>query len=143
MTTTETSAGLFPTDAAERKKLPLGTGVLDYFPDALIEVARVSFIGNQQHNPGEPLHWAKEKSQDEPDTIVRHFLERFNDDTDGTMHAAKMVWRGLAFLQKLIEARRKGMTYAEYNKFIRDNAAKPTIGGCVSSAPAGAIRKST
>jgi hypothetical protein len=100
------SQGVLPTDAAERKKIPLATGVLDYFPDALMEVARVSFDGNQQHNPGQPLHWAKEKSADHADTMMRHFIERFGRDSDGRRHAAKMCWRALAFLQRLIEEER-------------------------------------
>jgi hypothetical protein len=48
-----------PIGASERKATPIATGVLDYFPLALAEVARVSRIGNDQHNPGQPLHWAK------------------------------------------------------------------------------------
>jgi hypothetical protein len=101
-------------DYDDRKSQPIATGVLDYFPDALAEVARVSFVGNQQHNPGEPLHWAKEKSQDEENTALRHFAQRYEKDTDGTFHAAKAAWRMLAFLQKLIEARRLGLTYQQY-----------------------------
>lgn len=110
------------TDPKERKNLPIGTGVLGYFPDALAEVARVSKVGNDQHNPGEPLHWAKEKSQDEEDCAIRHFLERYDFDTDGTYHAAKACWRMLAFLQKLIEAEALGMTYDQYNKQLKETA---------------------
>ena len=98
-----TRATTLPTDPQERKNLPIGTGVLDYFPKALAEVARVSKIGNDQHNPGEPLHWAREKSTDESDCMIRHYLERTKKDTDGTYHAAKMAWRSLAYLEKLIE----------------------------------------
>lgn len=93
-----------PTDAAERKALPLTTGVLDYFPAALAEVARLSAIGNDQHNPGEPLHWARAKSGDEADALVRHLLERGTVDTDGVRHSAKVAWRALALLQKELEA---------------------------------------
>jgi hypothetical protein len=64
-----------PADAPARKALPLCTGVLDYFPDALIAVAEVSRIGNDQHNPGQPLHWAKEKSTDEADALARHLID--------------------------------------------------------------------
>lgn len=110
------------TDSKERKNLPLGTGVLDYFPDALAEVSRVSFVGNQQHNPGEPLHWAKEKSQDEENCIIRHFTERFTKDIDGTYHAAKIAWRALAFLQKLIEAEKAGLSYAAYNAKLKEKS---------------------
>ena len=95
---------LLPVDAKKRKEYPIATGVLDYFPSALLEVARVSFIGNQQHNPGQPLHWARGKSTDQDDTIIRHFLERDGQDADGTYHLAKAAWRILALLQLKLEA---------------------------------------
>ena len=34
---------------------------------------------------------------------MRHFVERGSIDTDGTRHAAKMVWRALAILQLELE----------------------------------------
>jgi hypothetical protein len=95
-----------PKDAAERKTFPVASGVIDYFPDALVAVAEVSRVGNEQHNPGKPLFWDRSKSGDESDALMRHFLERYDVDTDGMLHAAKVAWRALAFLQKLIESRR-------------------------------------
>lgn len=98
-----TRASTLPVDAAERKKFPVASGVLDYFPDAVAAVANLSWIGNNQHNPGQPLHWARGKSADEADTMMRHFLERGRLDVDGVRHSAKMAWRALAILQKEIE----------------------------------------
>lgn len=95
---------MLPTEPTKRKTFPIGTGVLDYFPDALAAVAHVSFIGNQQHNPGQPLHWDRTKSTDEADALIRHFLQRGTMDTDGVQHSAKVAWRALALLQKEIEA---------------------------------------
>ena len=95
---------ILPSDPAERKKFPIATGVLDYFPSALAEIARVSYQGNEQHNPGEKLHWAREKSTDQADTIIRHFLERGGRDTDGMRHTAKAAWRLLALLELELEA---------------------------------------
>jgi Domain of unknown function (DUF5664) len=92
--------------AAERKNHPIVTGCLDYFSDALLDVAEVSRIGNEQHNPGEPLHWAKEKSSDEADSLVRHLIDRGTRDSDGMRHSAKVAWRALALLQREIEAER-------------------------------------
>lgn len=92
-----------PTDAAARKAVPIATGVLDYFPAALAEIARVSKAGNDQHNPGEPLHWARGKSMDQADCVIRHFFERGTIDTDGLRHSAKMAWRALALLQIELE----------------------------------------
>lgn len=99
-----TRASTLPTDGAARKQYPVGSGVLDYFPDALVAVAKVSWAGNEQHNPGQPLHWARGKSTDEADTMIRHFLQRGSLDTDGLRHTAKMAWRALALLQKELES---------------------------------------
>jgi Domain of unknown function (DUF5664) len=99
---------MLPTDPKARKEYPVGTGVMDYFPDAIAEVAHVSFLGNQQHNPGQPLHWSRDKSNDHADTLMRHFLERGTKDTDGQLHSAKMAWRALAILQLEIEAQATG-----------------------------------
>lgn len=101
-----TRATTLPDEPAERKKHPIASGLLDYFPDALVAVSSVSWKGNEQHNPGQPLHWARGKSTDEADTMLRHFLQRGSRDTDGTRHSAKMVWRALALLQKEIEDER-------------------------------------
>jgi hypothetical protein len=106
-----TRATTLPDDPKERKKFPIATGVLDYFPDAIIAVSRVSFEGNEQHNPGKPLHWDRSKSADEDDTMLRHFMGRGTLDKDGTRHSAKMVWRALAYLQKEIEAEQAQQTY--------------------------------
>jgi hypothetical protein len=99
-----------PTEAAARKALPLCTGVLDYFPDALLEVAAVSKIGNDQHNPGQPLHWDKSKSTDEADCILRHLVDRGTRDSDGARHSAKVAWRALALLQREIDAEKANAT---------------------------------
>lgn len=94
-----------PTDYAARKDIPICTGVLDYFPLALLEVALVSNSGNAQHNPGEDLHWARGKSMDQMNTTIRHIMERGNLDSDGRPHLAKAAWRILAALQIECEKR--------------------------------------
>jgi len=94
---------LLPTDAKERKGLPVATGFLDYFSAAIIEVCKISKAGNDQHNPGQPLHWSRGKSTDHADTMIRHFMERGTIDTDGMRHSAKMVWRACALLQQELE----------------------------------------
>lgn len=98
-----TRATILPADPAERKKYPIASGVLDYFPDAIAAIANLSWQGNEQHNPGKPLHWDRSKSTDEDDTMLRHFLERGTLDKDGIRHTAKLAWRALAILQKEIE----------------------------------------
>jgi hypothetical protein len=95
-----------PTDAQDRKNIPIATGFVDYFPDAIAAVAELSQKGNDQHNPGKPLHWDRSKSGDESDALMRHFIERGTLDTDGIKHSAKVAWRALALLQKEIENER-------------------------------------
>ncbi len=93
-----------PTLASDRKKVPMTTGLLDYFPAALAAVAEVSRVGNDQHNPGQPMHWARGKSSDHADCITRHLVDRGTYDTDKLRHSAKVAWRALALLQEELEA---------------------------------------
>lgn len=97
-----------PTDYQKRKDLPLYTFLTGYFPDAILELVKVSVVGNVQHNPGEPLHWAREKSTDQLNTAMRHLFDHgagCRYDEDGTMHLAKAAWRLLAEIQLLCEKR--------------------------------------
>ena len=94
-------------EAQARKNTPVFSGVLNYFPDAIKAVAQCSFIGNEQHNPGTPLHWDRSKSGDEKDALVRHLLDAGTIDSDGIRHSAKTAWRALANLQKEIEDENK------------------------------------
>lgn len=96
---------LLPTDSKERKDLPIFGGVLAYFPAAIAEVARVSRVGNDKHNPGQPLHHARGKSMDHADCIARHLLEHGEiDEGTGLRHTAELAWRALALLQEEMEA---------------------------------------
>ncbi|MEM6260205.1 MAG: DUF4406 domain-containing protein [Planctomycetota bacterium] len=90
--------------AAERKRRPVASGVLDYFPKAIQALAHCSWVGNEQHNPGEPLHWAREKSNDHADCLMRHFMERGEVDDDGVRHMTKAAWRAMALLELEIES---------------------------------------
>jgi len=94
---------LVPSESKVRKQIPITTGVVDYFPLALQAVAIVSRVGNEQHNPGQPLYWAREKSTDHADCILRHLIDRGKLDTDGMRHSAKLAWRALALLQEELE----------------------------------------
>lgn len=102
-----------PTDDKARKALPIFRGPISYFPDALLELARVCKAGNDQHNPGEPLHWAREKSVEQMDTAMRHMMDHGTGnpvDVDNTYHLAKAAWRLLAELQLTIEEREGRIT---------------------------------
>lgn len=97
-----------PTDPQDRKDIPICTGVLDYFPLAIAYVAKVSKVGNNQHNPGQPLYWPKRKSQDHADCIPRHLIDRGTFDTDHIRHSGKLAWRALALLELELEASIEG-----------------------------------
>lgn len=97
---------LRPKTSTERKGEPIHSGVLMYFPDALAAVARVSKAGNDKHNPGEPLHWARGKSMDQMDCVTRHSLTPdVTDPESGEIELAHMAWRALAQLQLAEEKR--------------------------------------
>ena len=91
-----------------RKDYPVWTGVLKYFPDALMEVSKISKIGNEQHHKGKPLHLDKSKSTDHLDALTRHLLQAEEIDEDGCMHLSKVAWRALAALQDYIDKNGKG-----------------------------------
>lgn len=101
-----------PTDNAARKALPIFTWLTKYFPDAIIELVKVSVAGNIQHNPElDPtdIRWARGKSMNQLDTAFRHLWDHAmgeTKDTDGQYHLAKTAWRALAALQLQIEADR-------------------------------------
>lgn len=99
-----------PTDDKERKALPIFTYMFEYFPDAYLAEVGVAVAGNLQHNPGEPLHWAREKSRDQMNTAWRHQWDHargVTKDTDGQYHLAKAIWRLKAELQLTIERERR------------------------------------
>lgn len=82
---------------------PVASGVLDYFPDAIAAVAECSRIGNDQHNPGQPMHWNRDLSTEHGDKLLGHFMRRGTIDSDKVRHSAKVAWRSLALLQEEIE----------------------------------------
>tara|TARA_R110002153_G_C13243625_1_gene490965 strand:+ start:38 stop:490 length:453 start_codon:yes stop_codon:yes gene_type:complete len=88
--------------AKSRKDIPVFSGVLKYFPNALKEVAKCSKAGNDQHHPDKPLHWDMNKSTDEYDALTRHLIDHTINpmDDDGVLHLAKVAWRALAGLER-------------------------------------------
>lgn len=99
-------------DSQSRKAQPVFSGCLMYFPDALLAVAEHSRKANDKHNPGEPLHWSKDKSKDHADCIGRHLLDigpdwNAVDPEFGSLHATALAWRSLALLQTVLEEKKK------------------------------------
>ena len=95
---------MLPENSAQRKTLPVTEGVLKYFPLAIAYVALVSKVGNDKHNPGELLHWARGKSDDHADCIGRHLLDLGTYAADGLLHDGMLAWRALANLQLKLES---------------------------------------
>lgn len=93
-----------PEDDALRGDYPLADGLLDYFPNALAEVARISKIAGDKHHPGEPIHWERGKSMDHRNKIMRHLIDSGKKDALGNRHSGALAWRALALLQEELEA---------------------------------------
>lgn len=112
-----------PTEAQARKAIPVYSGFVVYFPDAIAAVAQLSQIANEQHNPGTDVHWDRSKSKDELDAMMRHTLDMakgVETDTDDVLHATKQAWRSMANLQKLLESKK-----------VKASNAAPRVKWCV------------
>lgn len=98
-------------DSAGRKKVPMFSGLIAYFPDACAAVAEHSQKGNDKHNPGEALHHARGKSMDHTDCIMRH-LENYKGMDGDCMEVVALAWRAMALAQETLE-RKFGLTLPE------------------------------
>jgi len=95
-----------PQDDKLRKEAPMFRGLLGYFPAALFEVAHHSYESDQKHNPGatDGPTWARSKSSDHSDCIVRHLVDAGTRGTPNRKyHLKALVWRSLALLQEECE----------------------------------------
>jgi hypothetical protein len=95
-------------DSALRKQAPVFSGALAYFPDAIYELAEHSWVSNQKHNAGEPLHWSRDKSDDHMECLGRHMIDLAKalargDDDEVAYHHKAISWRALAAHQINIE----------------------------------------
>lgn len=99
-----------PTDSNERKNVPLYSGVFQYAPAAWVLMAEISKQGNDKHNPGEPLHHARDKSMDHPDCILRHMMDISGilanpliDRAQLRAELGQFIWRSSIWVQELAE----------------------------------------
>lgn len=115
-----------PEGDQERKDAPMFRGLAGYFPAALFEVAAHSLESDRKHNPGNPdgPNWAKGKSSDHEDCIMRHLIDAgprrsalralpawllavlpgSNARDARRYHLRCLAWRALALLQEDCEA---------------------------------------
>ncbi len=113
-------------DSSAHKGRPVYTGCLQYFPAALSLVSVLSRLGNDKHNPGQPMHHARGKSTDHGDCIVRHQMGVGTIDPDNELdHAVAVAWRALAQLQELAE-RQYGWPVAPRARFDAPQTAAET-----------------
>lgn len=89
-----------PQDAKERKAIPIYEGFIKYFPDAIIEVTKLSCKGSKQHNPDGKVFWNKNESRDHLDALMRHLIEE-----DWTA----VAWRAMAQLQEKCDDKKSNL----------------------------------
>lgn len=93
-----------PEDDAERSQMLMADGLLDYFPNALAEIARHSAAAAIKHHDGKDVHWNRRVSKDHRNKIMRHLIDSGKKDKDGNRHSTGLAWRALALLQEELEA---------------------------------------
>jgi len=89
----------------KRKAIPVYSGFIKYFPNAIREISKCSVAGNNQHHADKHLHWDKSKSKQELDSAMRHLLDHAEGiiyDEDDVRHLAKTGWRVLAMLERTL-----------------------------------------
>lgn len=92
-----------PEDQEERNAMKLFDGFMAYFPNAMAEVAKLSYAATQQHHPDQPMHWDRSKSTDHLNKIGRHMIDAGKLDDKGQRHSAALAWRAMANLQEELE----------------------------------------
>jgi hypothetical protein len=106
------TAPVLLSDSQLRKMMPVGVVATEYFPLGDRGRAAVSWVGNEKHNPNEHLHWARGKSDDHLDALVRHLQDMAAPGADGwdtvvlpdgrvyqVRHASAASWRASAIAQ--------------------------------------------
>jgi hypothetical protein len=95
-------------DKVRKADWPVYDYMFEYFPLAYLEEVKVAVVGNRQHNPGQKLHWAREKSTDQLNTAMRHIFDYAKAKKDGQVCPrdstgkavlAQSIWRLKAALQ--------------------------------------------
>lgn len=94
----------YDNSSARRKDQPVTEGFFKYCPAAIRLASEVSRLGNDKHNPGQPLHHARNKSGDHLDCAGRHLLDADSVDGDaGIIEAVNAFWRLGMYIQEKCE----------------------------------------
>ena len=94
---------VLPTGSELRKNVPVWSGFLAYFPRSIAKIAHHSWLSNEKHNPGEALHWSRDKSADHMDCLARHMLDQLDPNLDPLQEKIACAWRSLADLEIALE----------------------------------------
>lgn len=93
-------------DSQRRKDQPVFAGFLQYMPAAIRLASELSRIGNEKHNPGEPMYHNRSKSSDNGEALVRHQMDVGQIDPDTDLdYAVHVFWRAGIQLQVLCETK--------------------------------------
>ena len=77
-------------------KPPVHQGVLDMFPNALLEIAKASQFGAEKYGWE---NWGKIPTQEYKDALGRHLLEKGVNEESGLLHLTHVAWNALAVLE--------------------------------------------
>jgi hypothetical protein len=99
---TEREIPLFDEGAKYDSDKPDITFVFEYFPRALLEVARVAEFGAQKYARGNWVH-VKDNQRRYEAALGRHLLNKYiegdNDKDSSLLHLAHSAWNALAVLE--------------------------------------------
>jgi hypothetical protein len=88
----------------DHSKIKVWEGAINYFPHALMEVARVSQGGAEKHGVtmADPS-WPDEPVEHHTNALTRHLVSlsegEINEEDGGVYHRAQLAWRALASLE--------------------------------------------
>lgn len=83
-------------------KVPILQGALEYFPNALREVAQVSYVGAQKYT-WKGWETVPDGINRYGNALARHLLATDMYDVDtGCLHAAQVAWNALARLELIL-----------------------------------------
>ena len=99
---------------AEKKTKPqVARTVLQYWPRAMKEIAKVSMFGNSKYeNEPEDRGFASFPTHDFDDAVIRHYLDLYikgpiNEQDGGVYHRAQIAWNALSALETYLEGLEK------------------------------------
>ena len=97
-------------EAEKLEKLQVARCVLQYWPRAIREIAKVSMFGNSKYeNEPEQRGFSTFSPHTFDDAMIRHYLDLctegpVNTKDGGVLHRAQIAWNALSALETYLEA---------------------------------------